>query len=336
MSEKKSVIQAFGGWGVVILIVLGFAAVLAYERWQRQGSGEALQEIASELGLNVTAVGIKRFQMRGRIDDIGVAVDTELLGGGTELRHVGPNYYTSFKLYAPDGPSGRIVGVSLRQQAIDGWTGEQRMLTGDHAFDEEVFVSGDPATMLAFLNAEARAAVLPAAKAGWSLERATWSALEAGRMTDPDEIRSLLTLGLNAARATRLAGDINTSLQVQAERDPVAGVRAAAAAAQGTSMPALRRALSSVRPRRWLRLSRWAQSRPLRRRFFSPSRAMIVRRFGWPWSACWSTRSAKRAQSRRWQTLESGSTSPSCEWLKASMRRRQRRLLRRSKLDCPK
>jgi len=238
MSEKKSVIQAFGGWGVVILIVLGFAAVLAYERWQRQGSGEALQEIASELGLSVTAAGNKRFQMRGRIDDIGVAVDTELLGGGTELRHVGPNYYTSFKLYAPDGPSGRIVGVSLRQQAIDGWTGEQRMLTGDHAFDEEVFVSGDPATMLAFLNAEARAAVLPAAKAGWSLERATWSALEAGRMTDPDEIRSLLTLGLNAARATRLAGDINTSLQVQAERDPVAGVRAAAAAAQGTFMPA--------------------------------------------------------------------------------------------------
>jgi hypothetical protein len=235
MSEKKSVIQAFGGWGVVILMVLGLAAVLAYERWQRQGSGEALQEIASELGLNVTAAGNKRFQMRGRIDDIGVAVDTELVfSSGTQQL----NYYTSFKLYAPDGPSGRIVGVSLRQQAIDGWTGEQRMLTGDHAFDEEVFVSGDPATMLAFLNAEARAAVLPAAKAGWSLERTTWSALEAGRMTDPDEIRSLLALGLNAARATRLDGDIDTSLQVQAERDPVAGVRAAAAAAQGTSMPA--------------------------------------------------------------------------------------------------
>lgn len=92
--------------------------------------------------------------MRGRIDDIGVAVDTELLGGGgAGVQNM--NYYTSFKLYAPDGPSGRIVGVSLRQQAIDGWTGEQRMLTGDHAFDEEVFVSGDPATMLAFLNAEA-------------------------------------------------------------------------------------------------------------------------------------------------------------------------------------
>lgn len=48
MSEKKSVIQAFRGWGVVILMVLGFAAVLAYERWQRQGPARNRQRAWSQ------------------------------------------------------------------------------------------------------------------------------------------------------------------------------------------------------------------------------------------------------------------------------------------------
>ena len=232
MSGRKSVLQAFGGWVGVVLIVVGLVAVLAYERWQRQGSGEAMQAIAREFGLNVTGVG-KRFQMRGRVDDIGVAVDTT-----TDLSVGEVNYYTSFKLYAPSGPSGRMVGADLRQQALDSLTGEQRLLTGDPTFDDEVFVSGDPAEMLAYLDAEARAAILPAAKAGWSFEGATWSALEAGRITDPEQIRTLLTLGLAAVRATRLDSDIETALRERAERDPVAGVRAAAEAARGTPIAA--------------------------------------------------------------------------------------------------
>lgn len=230
MSGGKSVIQAFGGWVGVALMVTGLAAVLGYEWWQRQGSGDAMQAVAAELGLNVTSEG-KRFQMRGRIDDIGVAVDTTTDLSAGEVR-----YFTSFKLYAHGGPSGRMVGAGLRQRMIDSWTGEQRLLTGDQTFDDAVFVSGDPAEMLAYLDAEARAAILPAAVAGWSFEGATWSALESGRVTDPEKIRSLLTLGLAAVRATRLDSDIQTALRERAERDPVAGVRAVADAARGTSI----------------------------------------------------------------------------------------------------
>lgn len=230
MRERKSVLQSFGGGKGVILLVVGFSLVIGYESWQRIGSGSAMEEVARDLGLQIDTEG-RRHQLRGRIDGIGVAVDmtSERTGGTTgNVRD-----FTRFRLYAPGAPPGKIVGASLRQRAIGGLTGAERIATGDDAFDEEVFVIGPVGTMLAHLDAEARTAIRAATNAGWSLEAGTWEAHESGLVTDPDTIRRLLDLGLAAARAVRFEGDVETALRERAESDPVAGIQATATAALG-------------------------------------------------------------------------------------------------------
>lgn len=225
MSDSKSAVEKFGGWRRIALIIVGLAAVFAFEVWQRLGSGDAMQAVADELGLQVHSEG-KRHRLRGRIDGIGVAVDVKTERTAGDVR-----YFTAFSLYGEGGPPGEMVGASLRQQVIDGVAGEQRISTGDAEFDEKVLVSGAPAEMLAYLDAPARRAIIQAADAGWSYRDYSWSAREPGRITDPDEIRALLTLGLAAAKAVIRDDQGESALRQRAENDPSPGVRAAAAAA---------------------------------------------------------------------------------------------------------
>lgn len=231
MGEGKSAGKAFGGVRRIALLSVGLIVGMGLYYWQISASGDAMTEVASQLGLKVYQEG-RRYELRGRIDEIGVAVDTtaENLAGDTR-------WYTDFKLYAPDQPYGRIVGASLRQKAIGGMTGAERLSTGDESFDEAVFVEGEPATMLAHLDAEARAAVIAATEAGWELDRFTWSARESGRVTNAKKMRTLLDAGLAAARALRLADDEGAALAERAEQDPSPGVRAAAEAAQNGGSP---------------------------------------------------------------------------------------------------
>ena len=70
-----------------------------------------------------------------------------------------------------------------------------------------VLVAGDPGEMAAHLDDEARAAVLAAADAGWTLEDGTWRARKSGRMVRATKIRSILDLGMAAARATQRSED---------------------------------------------------------------------------------------------------------------------------------
>lgn len=200
MAERKSVLDSFGGTRGVIVLAIGFVVATSLYRWQTVGSGNAMQEVGAELGLQVFKEG-QRWQLSGRIQDIGITVKTttENLAGDTQ-------WYTDFKLYAPDQPHGRIVGASFRQKAIGGMQGSEWLSTGDTDFDAAVLVEGDPTVMLAHLDAEARAAIIAATDAGWILEDVTWVAREPGRVTSAEKIHSLLDLGLSAARATRLDG----------------------------------------------------------------------------------------------------------------------------------
>jgi hypothetical protein len=200
MDERKSIVETLGGKRRVILLVMGFAVASGFYHWQSTGSVQAMRRLASELGLEVSNEG-QRWQLRGRIDDIGVNVQTttENLAGDTR-------WFTDFKLYAPNQPSGRIIAASLRQKAIGGLQDVDWLATGDADFDEAVLVHGDPAEMLLHLDDAARAPVRAAAEAGWQLDGVTWSARESGRLTSANKMRALLDLGLAAARAMDKAG----------------------------------------------------------------------------------------------------------------------------------
>lgn len=179
----------------MVLLVVGFAAAVGFHHWQNSGSGNALQEIGSELGLQYEEVSQRR-QLRGRIDDIGVSVKTT-----TENRGGDTHWFTDFEISAPDQPHVRMVGASLRQKAIGGLQGEEWLETGEPAFDDAVLIKGDPAEILGRLTEKTRPAIQSATDAGWELEALTWKARESGRMTNAAKIRSILEAGLAAARA---------------------------------------------------------------------------------------------------------------------------------------
>lgn len=200
MSERKTVLEAFGGVKGIVLGAAAFAAVIAFQAWDRGGSQTALQDLGAELGLEYEQSGT-RPTLRGRIDDIGVRIEVTSEGVSNQSA---TRVVTRFRLYPEGGPYGRIVGASLRRQVIEMASDEQPIATGDAAFDDEVFVFGDPASLLAHLGHVARLAVRAATDAGWTLDGYTWEAREPGRMVDPADVRLLLDLGLEAARSTRL------------------------------------------------------------------------------------------------------------------------------------
>ncbi|NEX23720.1 hypothetical protein G3480_26215, partial [Thiorhodococcus mannitoliphagus] len=211
-----------------IAVIAGIGIYSWVKQWTIDASGNAMAEVASQLGLQVHQKG-RKHQLRGRIDDIDVAVET------TSERVAGDiKYFTDFDIRAPDQPAGRIVGAGLRQNFIAGVKGQESLLTGDPAFDEAVFLEGDPATLLAHLDAEARPAVIDATEAGWELEDFTWSNRISGRLTNAEKIGALLDTGMAAAQALRLASDQTAALRERTEKDPLPGVRAAAAEAMNT------------------------------------------------------------------------------------------------------
>ncbi len=183
-------------WTVFALLAL--ACVFAYEQWRSSRGEQAMRTVAGEWGLQVERSS-KRSRLFGQVGGVGVEVrhSTERTAGDVR-------YFTRFKIFAPDAPPGRIEAASLRQQVLNSLSDELPVSTGDVQFDEAVRVYGPEGVMRASLNADARAAVLSAVDAGWSLERATWEATEAGFVTDAEVLRSQLTLGLAAHRATRL------------------------------------------------------------------------------------------------------------------------------------
>lgn len=202
MSDKPSILETFGGPRRVLILLAVLVSGAGFYHWQTAESGNAMSEVGAELGLEYEEVSQRR-QLRGRIDDIAVAVDTT-----TENRGGDTKWFTDFKIFAPDQPHGRIVGASIRQKLIGGMKDSEWLDTGDADFDKAVLVEGDSNEMLARLNAETRPAVLAAAEAGWTLDGVTWQARKSGRLTSADKIRSLLNLGLEAAKAMRL--DENT------------------------------------------------------------------------------------------------------------------------------
>lgn len=200
MNEQKTVLETFGGVKGVVFGVTVFATVIAFQTWNRGGSQSALQDLGAELSLNYEQSGT-RPKLRGRIDDIGVVIEVTSEGVSNQSA---ARVVTRVRLYPEGGPYGRIVGASLRQQIIEEFSDEEPIATGDAAFDDEVFVFGDPASLLAHLGRGARRAVRAATDAGWTLDGYTWEVREPGRMADPTDVRLLLDLGLEAARSTRI------------------------------------------------------------------------------------------------------------------------------------
>jgi len=217
MNKQKTVLETFGGVKGVVLGVIVFAAVIAFQAWNRGGSQSALQDLGAELGLNYEQSGT-RPKLRGRIDEIGVAIEVTSEGVANQSA---TRVVTRLRLYPEGGPYGRIVGASLRQQIIEEFSDEEEPIaTGDAAFDDEVFVFGDRATLLAHLGHGARRAVRAATDAGWRLDGYTWEVREPGRITDPADLRLLLDLGLEAARSTRIEeGAVPMAMPVAAGGD---------------------------------------------------------------------------------------------------------------------
>ncbi|WPL16962.1 hypothetical protein Thiowin_01944 [Thiorhodovibrio winogradskyi] len=244
MGERKSNVKSLASvrrivlLSIAVIVAIGLGSWVTH--WKIDASGDAMAEVASELGLQVHQKG-RKHQLRGRIEDIDIVVGTtsERLAGDIK-------YFTDFEIRAPDQPTGRIVAAGLRQKVIAGMKGAKSLVTGDAAFDEAVFLEGNPASLLAHLDAEARSAVIAATEAGWALEDFTWSARESGRVTSAKKIGALLDTGLAAARALRFEGDQNAALRERAEKDPLPGVRAAAVAAQEISANALTDTVSTA------------------------------------------------------------------------------------------
>ncbi|MEC5128719.1 hypothetical protein VSU19_18300 [Verrucomicrobiales bacterium BCK34] len=217
MNENQTVLETLGGPRRVALLLAGLVFGGGFYHWLTSESGNAMREVGIELGLEYEEVSQRR-KLRGRIDDIGVAVDTtaENRGGDTK-------WFTDFKLYAPDQPHGRIVGAGIRERLIGGMKKSEWLDTGDADFDKAVLIEGAPGDLLPRLNAGTRSAILAATDAGWTLEGVTWQVRKSGRMTSADKIRSLLKVGLEAAKAMRV---------VESARDvtePVTGGSATAA-----------------------------------------------------------------------------------------------------------
>lgn len=201
MEHQKSGLKAFRGKRGVILLVVCFIIAIGFFRSENVRSGNALREVAAELGLEVSKSG-QRWRLNGRIDEIGVSVKT------TTERSAGKSYqYTDFALYSPDQPYGTIVGSSLRQKVIGGFEETDWLSTGDQSFDKAVLVAGDPAEILPPLDEESRPAVQAATEAGWALDGATWKARESGHMTSAEEVRELLEVGISAVEALQASSD---------------------------------------------------------------------------------------------------------------------------------
>ncbi|MDF1825049.1 MAG: hypothetical protein P1U68_10430 [Verrucomicrobiales bacterium] len=199
MKEEHTVLETLGGPRRVALLLAGLVFGGGLYHWLTSESGNAMREVAMELGLEYEEVSQRR-KLRGRIDDIGVAVETT-----TENRGGDTKWFTDFKLYAPDQPHGRIVGAGIRQKLIGGMKDSEWLDTGDADFDKAVLVEGEPGDLLPRLNAGTRPAILAATDAGWTLDGVTWQLRKSGRVTSADTIRSLLKVGLEAAEAMRLA-----------------------------------------------------------------------------------------------------------------------------------
>ncbi|MEM9302352.1 MAG: hypothetical protein AAGE01_09600 [Pseudomonadota bacterium] len=240
MSEQKSVLKAFGGVKGLVLGSIALAGFLAYQSWNRGSSQSAMQQLGADLGLSYEQSGT-RPKLNGRIDDVGVRIEVTTQGPGSSTSS--SQFFTRFVLSPEGGPYGRIVGASLRQSIIGEFSDDERISSGDPAFDEAVFLYGEPGNILPHLNAAGRAAVLAAVDEDWNLDGYTWEWLEAGRINDSGKVRAILDIGLNAARATRVSGDTEAALAAIAESDPEAGVRSAAAGmlagAPTPSMPAI-------------------------------------------------------------------------------------------------
>ncbi|MEM9300522.1 MAG: hypothetical protein AAGE01_00340 [Pseudomonadota bacterium] len=199
-AEATSKLDAFGGVRGIVAMVAIVAAMIGYRVWERGAAADALGMVADELGLTAVRNG-RHSAMNGQIDGVGVSVRTlSERSGGTDFRN-----YTDFVIQAPRGPSGRIVPASLRELTIGGVSGDERVVSGDAAFDESVIVSAMEAATLTALGADGRAAVVAATDAGWELERYRWKARMAGHLTDAQRIETILELGLAAERSLREA-----------------------------------------------------------------------------------------------------------------------------------
>ncbi len=215
-SSKLSTRQLVG------LCVLAVAAILLYRFWEagrRDSSGEAMRIVAEEMGLTVVREG-RNFWLRGTIDEFQIFVRPELerIGGNTRQ-------YTILRLTGPGFPYGSIVPASLRQSVIGIPEGESLQQTGDAAFDDAVRVTSTSSEILAHFSSDAREKVREAVEAGWTLDKATWVAREVNFITDSSKLRQLLSVGLAAAQASAVPGELGPALESIANRDPLPAVR---------------------------------------------------------------------------------------------------------------
>lgn len=213
MDGKPSLVDHFGGPRRVMILSVLLILGVGYYRWQTVGSGDAISEVGRELGLQYERVS-QRSQLRGRIGDIGVAVDTTTGNSAGDTK-----WFTDFKIYAPDQPHGKIIGASVRQKLIGKMKESEWLKTGDADFDKAILVSGSAEEILPRLNPEARPAVLAAVEEGWELDGVTWKARKSGRLTSAEKIRSVLDLGLAAAKATRGSAPPPASEEGQAGKE---------------------------------------------------------------------------------------------------------------------
>ena len=77
---------------------------------------------------------------------------------------------------------------------------------------------------------EARFAVKNATDTGWELKNGMWKLRKSGRMTNAENIQSVLELGIAAANALSLDMEVEDAIHQQAKNDPVQGVRVRAQA----------------------------------------------------------------------------------------------------------
>ena len=213
-----------GGPKRLAMLVFGAMAAIVLIRWDGWRSAEALEEIGSRLNLVFVQKG-QRAEVSGVVDGVDVRIRTTTDNSGGDVR-----WFTDFELDAFDQPEARIRAVSIRQSMIDYVQNGEYVSTGDNDFDDAVLVSGDLEEMIARLDVAARFAVKNATDTGWELKNGMWKLRKSGRMTNAENIQSVLELGIVAANALSLDMEVEDAIHQQAKNDPVQGVRVRAQA----------------------------------------------------------------------------------------------------------
>lgn len=217
LSSLGSLVAGCSGIGIVGLFAV---AVVAFALHQRRKFTERMAEAGAALGLSLDPGGwLRRPTLSGDLDGSWVVVDTY-------TRSSGKNSQLWSRVRVTTGAP-LVLRRETMWSTLTGAVLGEDVATGDAAFDGDVYVEGDGATVTCALDADTRRGVRALLAEGAVHQGGGWSHERLGEFSSAAEI-------VNRVRRMAATGDAlgrgptPDSLRERAARDPDPGVRAVA------------------------------------------------------------------------------------------------------------